>query len=169
MKPLWIFRSSFYEIQDFLGNTPICSKSIKLLLYQNEGKVDREFSRMTRLQKSFTLAMGWWRSVVTLSYHGGMLLLQKMLREWNRSHLFFSERRPSKPDLRVSHNWSKSPALPPLSRSQMRYNWNSPKEGILLKWREKEEMFWLFQIQHLFQTMHILFIQQIFLFNENTK
>lgn len=81
MKPLWIFRSSFYEIQDFLGNTPICSKSIKLLLHKNEGKVDREFSRMTRLQKSFTLAMGRWKSVVTLSYHGGMLLLQKMLRE----------------------------------------------------------------------------------------
>lgn len=168
MKPLWIFRSSFYEIQDFLGNTPICSKSIKLLLHQNEGKADREFSRTTGLQKSFTWPWDgggqWSHSVIT----AGCFCSRKC---WENEtvHIWFSERRPSQPDLRVPRNWGKSPTLPPRSRSQMRYNWNSPKEGILLKWREKEEMFWLFQIQHLFQTMHILFIQQIFPFNENTK
>ena len=35
MKPLWIFRSSFYENQGFLGSTPISSTSIKLLQKQS--------------------------------------------------------------------------------------------------------------------------------------
>lgn len=42
-------------------------------------------------------------------------------------------------------------------------------EGIL-KWREDEEIFFDYLRSNIFfQTMHILFIQQIFLFNENTK
>lgn len=106
----------------------------------------------------------WSHSVITARCFGSRKC-------WGNEtvHIWFSERHPSQPALKVPCNWDKSSTLPLLSRGQTRYNWNSPKEGILLQWRENEEMFWLFLIQHLFQTTHILFIQQIFLFNENTK
>lgn len=76
---------------------------------------------------------------------------------------------PPQPDLQVPCNWDESPTLPLLSRGELRYNLNSPMEGIL-KWRGDEEIFFDYLRSNIFfQTMHILFIQQIFLFNENTK